>query len=132
MLTRILRLFNVRFTTVYCLAVLIFSSQTRLFCTVYRQYTCIYTINMWKGRGKSDRGYFLTCERVEEDSKQEWDSCMTVRYGYWCSVLSRLRLPRFRSEQFANRAVKSPRLRAGKKLTIFVFPRLRKVGLVSG
>ena len=49
-----------------------------------------------------------------------------VRYGYWCSVLSRLRLPRFRSEQFANRAVKSPRLRAGKKLTIFVFPRLRK------
>ena len=78
MLTRALRLFHVRFTTVYCLAVLIFSSQTRLFCTVYRQYTCIYTINMWKGRGKSDRGYFLTCERVEEDSKQEWDSCMTI------------------------------------------------------
>ena len=78
MLTRALRLFHVRFTTVYCLAVLIFSSQTRLFCTVYRQYTCIYTINMWKGRGKSDRGYFLTCERVEEDSKQEQDARMTT------------------------------------------------------
>ena len=75
--TRALRVLHVRFTTVYCLAVLIFSSQTRLFCTVYRQYTCIYTINMWKGRGKSDRGYFLTCERVEEDSKQEQDARMT-------------------------------------------------------
>ena len=56
MLTRALRLFNVRFTTVYCLAVLIFSSQTRLFCTVYRQYTCIYTLYMWKGEGLKQTG----------------------------------------------------------------------------
>ena len=36
------------------------------------------TIYSGKERGIANRGHFLTCERVEEDSKQEQDARMTV------------------------------------------------------
>ena len=36
------------------------------------------TIYSGKGRGIANRGHFLTCERVEEDSKQEQDARMTL------------------------------------------------------
>ena len=38
------------------------------------------TIYSGKERGIANRGHFLTCERVEEDSKQEQDARMTTSF----------------------------------------------------